>query len=376
MASDGSVRAPNGSFAWVIYGIASKTHWSGHNTIAKGHSDLSSFCTEPCTYLGALYALRAILTAFPLPRNSPPIHTTIHIDNSGVVSKSSNTPFSIQQCLLPDWDIFNEASQVCLTIPGTIKVQHIKSHQDRDTNPPKTLPLPARLNILADSETHKAYTTYPIFHQAPFLPSTPVALVLNGLHITSNQRPSASMAYYTPIMSAHFKEKHHWSEDTFLSIDWPSSDKEYKRLSPGRRLEAFKLQNGLWPTQYVLHQRKPAQSPACPRCHLSPETHDHVLCCPQAQASRLQQWRSVETVFKSTLHTPSLIYDAIEYGIRSWQEGDPNLQWPFPIPSNNDPIDQPIFLAYKRQSLIGWLHALRGHLCLHWGGCYVHFHEV
>ena len=39
---------------------------------------------------------------------------------------------------------------------------------------------------------------------------------------------SDSMAYYTPIMSAHFKEKHHWSEDTFLSIDWPSSDKEYK----------------------------------------------------------------------------------------------------------------------------------------------------
>ena len=151
MASDGSVRAPNGSFAWVIYWIASKIHWSGHNTIAKIHSDLSSFRTEACDYLGALYALWAILTAFPLPRNSPPIYTTIHIDNSGVVNRSSNTPFSIQQCLLPDWDIFNEALQVCLTIPGTIKVQHIKSHQDSDTNTPKTLPLPARLNILADA---------------------------------------------------------------------------------------------------------------------------------------------------------------------------------------------------------------------------------
>jgi hypothetical protein len=155
MASDGSVRAPNGSFAWFIYGIASKTLWSGHNTIAKGHTNLSSFCTEACGYLGALCALRAILTAFPLPRNSPPIYTTIHIDNSGVVNRSSNTLYSIQQCLLPSWDIFNEALQVCLTIPGTIKVQHIKSHQDSDTNPPKTLPLPTRLNILADAETHK-----------------------------------------------------------------------------------------------------------------------------------------------------------------------------------------------------------------------------
>ena len=70
------------------------------------HSDLSSFCTEACCYLGALYALQAILKAFLLPINSPPIYTNIHIDNLGVINRSSNTPFSIQQCLLPDWDIF------------------------------------------------------------------------------------------------------------------------------------------------------------------------------------------------------------------------------------------------------------------------------
>ena len=61
IASDGSVQAPNGSFAWVFYGTKSEAHWSGHNTIAKGHSDLSSFCTKICGYLGALYALRALL---------------------------------------------------------------------------------------------------------------------------------------------------------------------------------------------------------------------------------------------------------------------------------------------------------------------------
>ena len=93
MASDGSVRAPYGSFAWVIYGVASKTHWSGHNTIVKGQSELSSFHTEACGYLGALYALRAILKAFPPPKNSPPIYTTMHVDNLWVVNRSSDTPF-------------------------------------------------------------------------------------------------------------------------------------------------------------------------------------------------------------------------------------------------------------------------------------------
>ena len=70
------------------------------------HSDLSSFCTEACGYIRALYALWAILKVFLLSINSPPIYTNIHIDNIGVINRSSNTPFSIQQCLLPDWDIF------------------------------------------------------------------------------------------------------------------------------------------------------------------------------------------------------------------------------------------------------------------------------
>ena len=61
MALDGSVQAPNGSFAWVIYGANSETHWSGYNTIAKGHLNLTSVCIEACGYLGALYALCTFL---------------------------------------------------------------------------------------------------------------------------------------------------------------------------------------------------------------------------------------------------------------------------------------------------------------------------
>ena len=185
-----------------------RTHWSGHSTIAKGHSDLSSFRTEACGYLGALYTLRALLKAFLPPANFL-VYTTIHINNIGVVQRFSNTPFTIQQYLLPDWDMFNKATQVQYSIPGVIKVQCVKSHQDHDTNTPETLPLPARLNILADAGTHQAYTDCLIFCQTPFLPSTPVALVINSNLITSNHLSSASLVYYTPILSKYFKEKHH-----------------------------------------------------------------------------------------------------------------------------------------------------------------------
>ena len=66
-----------------------------------------------------------------------------------------------------DWDILNATLQVCCTIPGTIKVQHIKSHQDRDTSTPETLPLPARLNILADAGTYKHIQTAPLSTKHP-----------------------------------------------------------------------------------------------------------------------------------------------------------------------------------------------------------------
>ena len=242
----------------------------------------------------------ALLQAFSPPINSP-VYITIHVDNLGVEQRSSDTPFSIQLCLLPDWDIFNKAIQVQHSIPGVIKVQHVQSHQDHDTNTPETLPLPARLNIMADAGTHQAYIDYPIFRQTPFLPSTPAALVINSVLITSNHLSSTLLAYYTPIMSTYFKEKHCWSEDTFLSIDWIASNKKYKQSPTGHRLASFKFQNRLWPTYSILYHPKPSQSPTCPKCCLDPETHNHVLSCPQAQTTWLQQWCTVATTLKSTL---------------------------------------------------------------------------
>ena len=117
----------------------------------------------------------------------------------------------------------------------------------------------------------------------------------------------------------------------------------------------------------------------CPRCCLDSETHNHVLCCRQAQTTWLQRWCMVATTLKSTHKTPSLIYDTLEHGIRSWQGCDPDPQWPFPLPSDNDPIDQAIFLAYTKQSSIGWSQALCGHFCIHWGAVmstYMQYREL
>jgi hypothetical protein len=219
MASDGSVQSPNGSFAWVRYGTESQIRLTGHNTLTGSHLDLSTFRAEACGYLGALYALKAILTTFPPLPNSPHITSNLHVDNLGVVKRSQDTPFSIQQCLQPDWDIMHKAYKVRATLPATITVLHVQSHQDETSSDPNSLSLAAHLNIFADSRTHQAYNDCPHFHQTPLLPSTQAVLVLNRCKVTSKMTTLASLAYYKPIMQDYFLSKFDWDALTFGNID-------------------------------------------------------------------------------------------------------------------------------------------------------------
>ena len=75
---------------------------------------------------------------------------------------------------------------------------------------------------------------------------------------------------------------------------------------------------------------------------------------PKAQSNQLQQWCTHETTLKSTSNNPSPMYNAPEHVIKSWHEGNLNLQWPFSLSSDNDPTNQTIFLAYTKHSSIGW----------------------
>jgi hypothetical protein len=65
---------------------------------------------------------------------------------------------------------------------------------------------------------------------------------------------------------------------------------------------------------------------------------------------------------------PQFHLQCLENEKRSWQEGDLNPQQPFPIPSDNDPINLSIYPpSLQRLSSIGWSLTLQRHLCLHWG---------
>ena len=115
------------------------------------------------------------------------------------------------------------------------------------------------------------------------------------------------------------------------------------------------LQTPKWLVAYKQnsHQRKKIPSPLFSRCTQHPETHNYVLRFEHAQQIRLQLWNKVTTVLTTDLMTPTQLQDALEFGIRSWQEGDTDIHWPFPFPSGSDPIDNATLIAFHYQTTIG-----------------------
>ena len=219
----------------------------------------------------------------------------------------------------------HEVYKVREILPATITVLHVQSQQDKTTTNPISLSLPAHLNLFADSRTHQAYKDCPHFHQTLLLPSTQAVLVLNGWNVISKVTTQASLAHYKQIMQDYFLNKFDWDALTFCNIDWDSLERVYQCLSSGCRLASFKLQIGLWQTNKALHGCKEITSPLSSRCTLYPEAHNHVLCCEQAQPIQLQQWNLVTSVLKANFNTPTPIYEALEFGIRSWQVGESDI---------------------------------------------------
>ncbi len=283
-----------------------------------------------------------------------------------MIRRSKETPHSIRHYLKPDTDVLEEAHTVQASLPVDLSILHVKAHQD-DTNVPLSdLPLSAQLNIQADCATLAAYNLSTSSEPTPTIPLTGASITFGGKRITSNLASTLTLCLLYPHYGKRYCNKYGWHSDVFHSIAWESSERKYKRLSYCRRLASFKLQQGLWPTNYtILRRRKDAPSLLCSRCATEVETHDHVLCCSAAQSHRLAQWSFVTTTLREASSTPKALLNALEHGICSWQEGEDIISWPFPYPS--DHVGTAIHATFQAQALIGWNHALRGHLATHWG---------
>ena len=85
----------------------------------------------------------------------------------------------------------------------------------------------------------------PVCH-TPLLPSTLAAISLGGKQVTSELSSAITLHYYTTILESRYCTKYGWATAIFHSIDWKSSEREYKCLlwapvgvRPSRSSKAF-----------------------------------------------------------------------------------------------------------------------------------------
>ena len=368
--------APNSLATWLIHGRSSGTQLSGYNTTTFTATPLSSLRTECCGYLGAVLALRALLTHHDLLDPLTPFTARAHIDNQALVKRlSHHHQHSIRHSLHPDWDLIHSATKVLASIPVDLQAVHIKSHQD-DSKPYEALTLPAKLNIQVDGLTHLAYLRCPQRSITPLSTQVPATPLLQGSQVTSQMIPTTLTAYYKPKQFKYFQTRHGWTQSISDSIDWKSSTSAYKHLSYGRRLAMFKLINGQWPTNKILHRHGKAPASLCPRCSNAVEDHDHVLTCSASCHFRDTKWTALSDHLKSKLRTPPHILLALTHGLQSWENGDIPPLWPLPDPSPTDPLLWTTYQAYVQQTAIGWNHLLRGHLSVSWAHAMTTYHSI
>ena len=195
-------------------------------------------------------------------------------------------------CLLPDWDLLHTAQKVLATLPVSLQVVHVESHQDSGPVPYLKLPLPAKLNIQADALTHTAFTHCSPPTTPPQSPEISATLTLNLLQVTSNLQEITLFHYYTPLQLKYFQTTHWWTPEIFSTVDWLSYSRDLHKLSCGRKLAMFKLANGQWPIYKKLFRCKQQPTHLCPRrCTTISETHDHVLSCPSLRNYSAQVWQ-------------------------------------------------------------------------------------
>ena len=224
----------------------------------------------------------------PLPSGSPGFHS----DNQGMVKKFKwlrSCRLAIHQAALhADSDLLLSILHLMAQFPDKVKLEWVKGHQDRNCASLAELPLPARLNIEADSLATAALEA--CGEQRPFVPMDPVSKVMldvNGVTVTSNVTHTLHCILQLPALRDHYLERFKWSWETFESMDWMSFHQAFKN----KKRHAFLVKLGFkkLPVGERIHRWADHYDSRCPHCLLPDETDDHLFQCVHPSRSN---WRT------------------------------------------------------------------------------------
>jgi len=240
----------------------------------------------------------------------------------------------------------------------------VRGHQD-DEQDIRSFPKEVALNIRMDAATKAAYELPQLWltqEFVSFFPQEGCAVYIDNVKVTSSLYSTLSEHWHMEDARSYLLVRHGITDELFWNIHWPSLRFSLKKFSYHRRATLIKALHRHLPTQSKLYkQGRIAMSSLCPRCLHAEETHDHIYCCPGAEAvkQRRDDWK--ELIKQLGKNRTSLII------LRAWQEHllpviglPPSTDITATRPVIDDDISYMLHYAIQDQTEIGWSKLLLG----------------
>jgi hypothetical protein len=266
--------------------------------------------------------------------------------------------------LSPEWDVIFGIQSLLREMPG-LNLQHIKGHQDREHDFHR-LPLLAQLNIEADALANRYQRDHGLFQPEVLLTQWAGAhLVLPSGTITSHYESALRYQATAEPLQKYLRERHHWNQTTFDSINWTAHGKSI-RYHMHKRTHLIKLVHGILPTNSNLHRNDPIRS-LCPCCRKQPEDWKHILQCDSPTRN---EWR--QSMVKAldnkcvALNTHPELRTTLITGINQWMQWmdrSNDSDFKMNTTKSTSPIIARLIL---QQNDIGWKQVFLGRFCHIW----------
>ena len=278
LATDGSVVENHGSFGWVIADQNGRILATGSG-IAFGFK-VTSFRSEAYGILAPLRLLYRFHCYHHLPLFNRPI--TWYCDSESLLKRLNNNlqdTHNPNRYKLADNDLEFTIVQTIPLVSTTLHRHHIRSHQ-HDHLPLHKLPIPHRLNRIADSLASSAHEDCPtVTNKVPLVAPAGCQLQINKGTITRSYTRMLHNAFTYKQTSRHICNRLGIFHTTMNSIAWDEFDRAFKSFGPGNQRILRRWMFGYLPTQRRLARYKLTSSPLCPICNQHNETDEHFLTC-------------------------------------------------------------------------------------------------
>jgi hypothetical protein len=350
LASDGGARSDLGSFGWQI-AVGREVLWR-----CKGPTyglTPGSFRAESYGFLSAVLFLYIYFLHYPI-QNELQIHLDLYCDNQALLQRIaralSQSWHNPSACLASDYDLEIGIIDMLANIPVSIRLHHVKSHQD-DQTAIHLLPWEAQMNVQADQLATDYLDNYADPSKlVPSIPASQASLSINGETINRRYAQRLRLASNGPALRQRIMLRNQWTYNTFRSINWEVPNSALDTMENSAQIFIIKFAHDHLPTRRHMHRIGKAETDKCPACQHIIETDWHILSCP-----RRSLWR--ESLIKQLKETLRMNYTQFDLtlilvqGVRGALR-DPHFQMPIadreprfpkPLSSHKTRLDGNIF---------------------------------